>query len=64
MMVSIDCINYTAPSEEESLMQLILSDGTLAEFEFGWLTIKGTRAKLPSDLPDGGFCLTLEEFPV
>jgi len=50
---SLDGIDYTAPVANDAPLELILSDGTLALVEFGWITINSQRAKIPQDPGSG-----------
>jgi hypothetical protein len=61
---TLEDVRYTVPSEDEDSLETILSSGILATIEHGWITISGTRVAFPVGLPDGGFCYTVETFPV
>ncbi|KAK4452608.1 hypothetical protein QBC34DRAFT_455462 [Podospora aff. communis PSN243] len=61
---TLEDVRYTVPSEDEDPLDIILSNGTLAKIEHGWITINDTQMAFPEALPDGGFCSTLDSYLV
>ncbi|KAK4450400.1 hypothetical protein QBC34DRAFT_424560 [Podospora aff. communis PSN243] len=56
---TLDNVTYTAPSEGDPLLEIILLNGTIASIEYPFITIKGTQLRVPEVEGFTPFCKDL-----